>query len=384
MRTGKVFLLWAILVSRAPAGSPATAAPPLPRVVQAAPAPEWNVRFAGKEGWIGGDGAYSVPLDRDRILWFFGDSLLGKVKKKGRPGAVMVNNTVAVQTHHGKETAFRFVAGKTKAGKPAAFFLPADGKGWFWPQAAIRVERRLFVFLTQINKSGDPGVFGFRHVGQWLAIIDNPDDKPERFRIKLDRVPFARFGSDQARSWGSAVLAEGGFLYVYGYEEQGKKIDRRQLILARVPAGKLDDFSAWQFRTTQGWGKKPEDAAPLAAGLATEFSVTRSPNGKGHVLVYTENGLGDRIVARFANAPEGPWSAPLLVYRCPEMARDRGVFCYAAKAHAWATTKNELMVSYCMNTWEFARLFRDESVYRPQFVRIRLARPRKNHGRDQP
>ena len=54
------------------------------------------------------------------------------------------------------------------------------------------------------------------------------------------------------------------------------------------------------------------------------------------------------------------------------MARDKGVFCYAAKAHPWAATGNELLVSYCVNAWDFGRLFRDEAVYRPKFVRVEL------------
>src|SRR5438132_1310728 len=67
--------------------------PKWPAVVRAEPAPEWNARFAGKEGWIGGDGVYSVVLARDRILWLFGDSLLGTARNGRRDGAVMVNNT---------------------------------------------------------------------------------------------------------------------------------------------------------------------------------------------------------------------------------------------------------------------------------------------------
>jgi hypothetical protein len=55
------------------------------------------------------------------------------------------------------------------------------------------------------------------------------------------------------------------------------------------------------------------------------------------------------------------------------MAKDKGVFCYAAKAHPWAAADRELLISYCVNTWEFARLFREEEVYRPKFVRVRLA-----------
>ncbi|MGH7139770.1 MAG: hypothetical protein ACREHD_28855, partial [Pirellulales bacterium] len=101
-------------------------------------------------------------------------------------------------------------------------------------------------------------------------------------------------------------------------------------------------------------------------------SVSRLPGGK-YLLVYTENGLSDRILGRTAAMPDGPWSEPVLLYRCPEMANDKGVFSYAAKAHPWTTEANELLISYCVNTWDFARLFEDNAVYRPKFVRVTLA-----------
>lgn len=48
--------------------------PAPPTVGKAVPLPEWNAAFAGGEGWIGGDGAYSVPLGKDRVLWLFGNA----------------------------------------------------------------------------------------------------------------------------------------------------------------------------------------------------------------------------------------------------------------------------------------------------------------------
>jgi hypothetical protein len=347
----------------------------IPSLVKAAPAPEWDEKFAGKEGWIGGDGAYSVVLGPKRVLWLFGDSILGSVKDGKRTGAVMVNNTVAVQVGRGKDAVIRFVAGKTKEEKPAAIFIPEDGKGWFWVQAGVRVGDRLFLFLPQIEKTKDGGAFGFKQIGQWLAVVENPDDDPEKWRVKQKKLPFTDFKMDRERSWGSALLADGDFMYVYGFdEERGKAAGKRKLTVARVPAEKLDDFEAWRFRTADGWSDKPADSAPLADGLATEFSVSSAPGGKGYVAVYTENGLGDRIVGRFATAPEGPWSDAVLLYKCAEMAKDKGVFSYAAKAHSWAAADDELVISYCVNTWEFAHLFRDDEVYRPKFVRVKLGR----------
>jgi hypothetical protein len=365
-------LVWAVALGPGTAGPAGPSRRTVATIVKAEPAPEWNAKFAGPKGWIGGDGVYSAVLGPRRVLWLFGDSLLGTVKHGRRPGAVMVHNTVGVQGGHSKDAAIRFVAGKSKAGKPAAVFTPADVKGWFWPQAAVRVGKRLFVFLAQIDKTPDPGVFGFKHIGLWLAVVENPDDDPPQWRAKQHQVPFAKFGAGRTRSWGAALLADGRYLYVYGYVERGKGIGQRRLTVARVPATELADFKAWRFRMAKGWSARPADAAALANGLATEFSVSRVPGGKGYVAVYTENGLGDRIMGRFSGAPDGPWSEPMLLYKCPEMAKDKGVFSYAAKAHPWAATGRELVVSYCVNTWEFARLFRDAEVYRPKFVRVKL------------
>ncbi|HTU21559.1 MAG TPA: DUF4185 domain-containing protein [Gemmataceae bacterium] len=372
--TWRAVLGWAVVIGLRPVAQAQTSPPPVLTVVKAEPAPEWSAKFTGKKGWIGGDGAYTVVLKDQRVLWLFGDTLLGSVKDGGRPGAVMVNNTLGVQRGEGKDAAIRFIAGKAKDGKPTAIFVPQDGKGWFWQQAAVRVGDRLFIFLTQIDKGKDPGVLGFRHVGQWLAVIENPDAEPSRWRTKQLPVPFARFVRSQVQSWGSAVLVEGDMLYIYGYQEKSKAIGTRKLLVARVPARKLADFTAWRIHTADGWSAKAEAATPLASELATEFSVTRSPSGKGYLLVYTENGLGDRIVCRCSLAPAGPWSAPVLLYHCPEMVRDRGLFCYGAKAHSWAVKDKQVLISYCVNTWEFARLFRDEKLYRPRFLRVQFER----------
>ncbi len=345
----------------------------VPAVERADSMPAWNAKFAGPDGWIGGDGAYSVNLDNNRILWLFGDTLLGTVKDGKRAGAAMVNNTVAVQTGHSTDASIRFITGQGRNEKRAALFVPADGKGWYWPQEGIRVADKLYVFLALIEKAtGDSEAFGFKQVGEVLGVIENPDDEPEKWRRTDYRIPHVDYAKGSERSWGSALLSDREFIYVYGFRETGKAIDRKKLIVARVPIDKPADFAVWRFLTTNGWSANPADAAPLADGVASEFSVTRRPDGDGFVMVYTEHGIGDRIVARFAAKPEGPWSEALLLYTSPEMQHDKGVFSYAAKAHPWAAGKKELVISYCVNSWEFARLFQEDAVYRPKFVRVKL------------
>ena len=92
-----------------------------------------------------------------------------------------------------------------------------------------------------------------------------------------------------------------------------------------------------------------------------------------YALVYTENGLSERIVARTADAPWGPWSPPVVLYRCPEMARDQRVFSYAAKAHPALAVGDELVVSYVVCSFDFEYMKANAGIYWPKFVRVSLA-----------
>lgn len=337
--------------------------PAPPAVRAAAPLPAWDARFDGQSGWIGGDGVYSVAVSPTRTVWIFSDTLVGRVENGKRVGTVMVNNTVGVQAGRGPVT---FTVGQDAKGKPAALFVPPDGRGWFWPWASVLVGRELLIFQAQIEKAGS-GAFGFKHVGQWLTTVANPEDEPDRW--KTSSVPLPMCDPARGRVFGSAALVVGDELFVYGYAGPGLG---RSMTVARVPTRSAGDFSTWRYRTADGWSHKPEEAVRLATGVGSEYSVTPKPGG-GYLLVTTAGGLSDRIVARTANHPTGPWSAAAELYRCPEGA-DKGLFCYAAKAHPHAAEKDEVVISYVANAHDFGRLFRDASVYRPRFVRVELGR----------
>jgi hypothetical protein len=305
-RTG--LLAWAVLATGFLPAHAEAAEPTIPTVVKAEPAPGWDARFAGKEGWMGGDGVYSVVLGPKRVLWLFGDSLLGSVKDGQRRGAAMVNNTIGVQTGTGKETSIKFLAGKGTDGKSAAFFTPTDGKGWFWPQAAVRVGDRLFVFLAQVDKTRDRSVLGFKHIGQWLAVVENPGDEPEKWRAKQHQLTFAEFGPDRERSWGSAVMTVGEDLYVYGYDqERGKGIGTRQLIVARVPAKKLEDWAAWRFRTAKGWGEKPRMRSQWLVGWrpSSRSAASRAARGSWWCIRRAASVAGSSVASLMLRKARG-------------------------------------------------------------------------------
>jgi hypothetical protein len=358
-------IVWiALFPIRLPAGPPV--------IRSAAPAPDLDALFARTNGWIGADGAYSVALSPKKTLWLFSDTWVGKIRDGRRTDATMVNNTVGVQEGIGKRLTYSIA--RSSDGKPAALIVPADRRGWFWLQAGVADHNRLSLFLNQVEKTDDKSVFGFRSVGLWLGTVANADKPPESWRVEQVEMPNAVFSKDRMLAWGAAVLRVGDDLYVYGTDERrGKGPPNRQMLVARVPAASVGNFASWRYFRNGAWGKDFRNASSLAGDMASEYSVT--PFGKRYLAVYTEQGLSPKIMGRMADRPWGPWSAPAVLYKCPEMDRDKKVFCYAAKAHPSLSSGREVIVSYVVNSFDFWQVARDAKLYWPRFVRVTLALP---------
>jgi Domain of unknown function (DUF4185) len=344
-------------------------------VADAKPAPELSALFERRDGWIGGDGAYSVALGPRRVLWLFSDTWVGKVRDGKRTDVTMVNNTAAVQDGIGGGAKVEFFIRTGADGKPAALITPADGRGWFWLQAGALANGRLTLFLGQFEKTGDRSVFGFRQVGTWLGVVANPHDPPTAWRVEQKKLPFGTFTAGRDVCFGATVLAEGDDLYVYGIDDVARdKARHKHLIVAKVPLRAVDEFTAWRFYHDGQWVADTAAATRVAEGVANEVSVSVLPGPRRrYALVYTENGLSDRILARTADTPAGPWSAPSLLYHCPEMARDKNVFSYAAKAHPALAAGDELIITYVVSPYEFGQMVADARLYWPRFVRVKLA-----------
>jgi hypothetical protein len=351
--------------------SPGLGAEP-PVVQSAAPAPDLDALFVRADGWVGADGAYSVALSPKRTLWLFSDTWVGKVRDGRRTDATIVNNTVGVQEGSGARLTYTIARGPDR--KPSALIVPADGRGWFWPQAGAADRGRLSLFLNQVEKTGDGGVFGFRSVGLWLGTVADADRPPGPWRVEQVKMPNAVFSKGRTLAWGAAVLRVGDDLYVYGTDERrGKGPPDRRMVVARVPAASVGTFAAWRYYRDGAWAEDFRNPSPLAGDLASEYSVT--PFGKRYLAVYTERGLSPRVLGRTADRPWGPWSAPAVLYECPEMGRDRKVFCYGAKAHPALSMGRDLVVSYVVNSYDFWQVAREAKLYWPRFVRVTLAPP---------
>jgi hypothetical protein len=355
-----VFLLALLFILAACQTQPRFAVEPLPR---------YNTAFERASGWIGGDGAYSVALGRDRVLWLFGDTLVGRVQDGRRARWSLINNSAAIQTGvEPSDAALRFVYRTRPDGRLSAFLQPEDGVGWLWPYHGVRTRNGLFLFLLQIEPAEGPAAFAFKLVSTWLGKIENPDEAPESWVMTQQKIPW----SHAQRLLGSSVLLREGYCYVYGTVDislEGRV--RKHMIVARAPEDRLEDFTAWRFFADGAWMADADRAAMICDDVAGEFSVAYQPAVDRYVLVYTEGGLSENIALRLSPQPQGPWGAAVRVYRCPEAAWDSKIFCYAGKGHPEIPSgPQDLIVTYVANSTDFARLASDARLYRPRFIKV--------------
>ncbi|QDT53207.1 hypothetical protein Pan44_12230 [Caulifigura coniformis] len=344
-------------------------------------APELNAAFRPQQGWIGGDGAQSVDLGNGSTLWLFGDTWVGALKDGRRTKARIVHNSAAVQCR--ADGPCDFVIRENDKGKPVDLISPLDGRGWFWFQAGTMLNGRLYLFMSQVGDAVDPKRPDHSPLGQWLAIVENPLDDPRDWCIEQVKVPFSLYTRRRDLTFGSGVVIEGKYLYVYGIDDASRlQSQDRHLVLARVPLDRVAEMSEWRFLSRGRWTRdffRPDKIADYMAG---DISIAHMPGLNRYLMVYTDCDVSNRIVARTAPSPRGPWSNIEILHTCRDAAADSKLFCYAGKAHPTLSSDGELVLSYLtssIDTWQVAT---DARLYWPTFVTVgvRDAHPPESVG----
>lgn len=367
-----LFVLWGF--------SPvAGGAEPLSKSYSAQPMPEYDAAFARSDGWTGGDAVTSVDMGKDKVLWLFSDSWIGPVVDGKHSNATMINNAIAIQRGRDVSKAnISFHWGTDSQGKPSAFITPQDHVGWFWLFGGVRASDKLYITMIQTIKTEDDSVFGFKHVGLWLAEIENPNDDPDRWRIAQLRIPYAEFAKGGNTFFGSSLMLDGAYIYLYGVKEDWSKgPSGRSVIVARVLSDGITHLDTWQFYHEGQWQSDWTAASGLFNGAAPEYSVSYQGSLEKYVTIYTENGMSKDVLMRTSPTPAGPWSKAQKVYECPDADWHKTYFCYAAKGHLEISAPDELILTYVCNSTDFWQMAKDARIYRPRFVRIGFDWPSK-------
>ncbi len=353
-----------------------SSAPPADLRAAAASWPEADPVFHQDPRWLGADGALTIDLGGDRVLWLFGDTFVATTDAHVRSQSEMVRNTVAVQSGHDPLHARLAFAWNTDPDASPASFFPERGDRWHWPGHGAVVDGHLVVFLGVLRAMPGQGL-GFAEDGWRLALVDDPTLPPSAWRPRYVDPPTQPAGV-AAFVVGSAVvrvgdhlvaLAVGGGSAHHGY-------------LVRWPASALaqGDLTGAEWLTERGWVTSAalgtDSPAMVLDDAGSECSIHRD-EAHGRWVHIVSRGFGASTIAlRTAPALEGPWSAPVDVFTPPESQGARP-FVYGAKAHPELTAPGgDLVVTYASNSLTFGDLFTpagSASLYWPRFVRLRIS-----------
>lgn len=216
------------------------------------------------------------------------------------------------------------------------------------------------MFSCRVASDSAKDSLGFKLVGWNAYWVSNPDDEPSAWTLK------AAAQSGDSVIMASAVLRDGGFVYLFGESEP-----EHDLYVARLGVETLarDNLGPLEWWTGAGWQKDASRRRPIQLAAGTDTSVQRDPGGAGFLEINSRGFGATDIVMRRAENLVGPWSAPTLIYRPPESdAPD--AFVYAGKSHA-ELKGADLILTYASNGPD-EKVAKDMSLYFPRFVKVEL------------
>jgi hypothetical protein len=346
--------------------------------------------FPYQQGWLGGDGAYSVPLPGARSLWLFGDTFVGAPGQRDRAGAHFVHNSVGISSC-GADGRFAIEYFWGAGAEPRAF-LERD-EGWWWLNGGFLHGGALYLVMLGVESAPPHGPLNvpFRFTGSALGRVADPAGDPTQWRVEV--LPL----SDGSRALPvSAAVVHGAHLHLFAFVAEADGGSPR--FLARLPLARLAaPAAALETLARDGrWlpGLVPEHARILMGDDATEMSVRHEPASGRWIAVYNHPDVrgtfpdvtpSDAVHARTADRLEGPWSEPELIFRIPELdpsrRSDRNVGCYAAKEQAQFSLPGALTFTYVCNLFSgrgedpyaiLERLQRRMDLYRPVAASVTL------------
>jgi hypothetical protein len=383
-----ILLFLSVFVSGSPiacgggggAGTPAPSSPP---------APTSSGYFPYQQGWLGADGAYSVPIGTGQSLWIFADTFVGASSATSRSqAAAMIHNTIAISTCSGSNCTFQYYWPGMGSSKPGPVFA-APGSDWFWPMDGFTYNGKLYLALMQMHTTGGGGAFGFAYSGAQLASIANYTAPPSQWLITYQQlntggsaVPGVSIVANQGPAGNPNPLDPQGASYAYFFTGVGST---PYLALLRIPLADMNSLarpgnSDWQYLNASGawvaWQDTatvlPSDNAAVISPGATEMTVRYHSSTNQWTAVYPQ-GLNDAAYYSVSGSLTSGWGAPEQLYSYPEMQPSNAnytpnVFCYAAKEHVEFETAGQLFFTYACNSTVESEITKNMNLYHPVVV----------------
>lgn len=332
--------------------------------------------FRSDDRWIGGDDAYSIPLDDERRLWLFGDSFIAGTAGGDRRGAAFINNSIGIQHGADPATAAMEFAWGGDGTDPDAFFPAPGGDVYRWPGHGALIGDTLLLFFMLVHDVPSPPdqieTLTFFEIVGWDALaVDVTSHEPGSWRPRTVSLPEAPF-ADLVGNGG--VLVDDGFLHAHAWRDGST-------FLARWPVSQAADADLrqpeWWCGPHDGWSREPDPEPHVTLGeVETEFTVHRD-RAAGRFVHIQMAGLGQpRLELRVAPDLHGPWSTPAVLFR-PREHRD--AFTYAGKAHP-GLAADGLAATFNTIPYTLDAIRERPDLYVPRVVRVPEAGLRSVNG----
>ncbi len=319
--------------------------------------------FPYKNGWYGGDGAYSIRLDEKRTLWLFGDTFVsGEQGRQDRIGMEVVLGTTPAISNCSEDGKFEIQYYLKKRNEK---FISSFGENeWLWPQDPFILNRTLYIPLLAVETKLElEGPFKFKITGHKIArITDFEAADPNRWIV--DYIDLSPGIPEGIIAFATTSVVYQNHVYFYPFYASTKDIPLIYgNILARIPMDEMNDpvNAIEYFRKDGTWekGLNPAKVKVVIDAGVSELSVRYHADDKKWIAVYmsTRNN-GDQLLYQVADGPEGPWNEPKALLRTiPEVdpestLYDKNNFCYAGKEHIEFTRGKNLIVTYVCNSFE--------------------------------
>jgi hypothetical protein len=324
-------------------------------------------------GWTGADGSYSLALPDGNSLFLWSDSYIGTVNAQTR-----LRSGDLFQAHNSLTVWDPVTGSYTTVGYPPStksYFAPQNKSDWFWVGGSLLVQPSPGVYQVKVMLAEWTPQIKF--VGNSIATLSYPS-----FSI-VSVAPVQSTSTSVV--WGSWLLQNGGYTYIYGLKDPGN--NNKEPYVARASLVNLTNANLWQYwnAATGSWKSGASNATQMSGVTATtgEYSVNQFTASTGPFYMLTgmdpQNPpypLWSHLTTYYSCSPQGPWSDKTVVYVAPEAGapgcKVGTLVAYNAKAHPEFTDSTGVLLSYNVNANDGSDLV-CANDYIPRFVRIQIS-----------